>query len=78
MTKLTCCKAYEAQGEIGVNIDEDIVCRISRAAAQHFGAKLVVIGFGARATKPTCVEAASRGAPDAVADVLNIGLSGTG
>ena len=45
MSELTCFKAYDIRGEIGVNIDEGIAYRIGRAAAQHFGAKSVVIGF---------------------------------
>ena len=52
MTNLTCFKAYDIRGEIGVNIDEGIAYRIGRAVAQHFGAQSVVIGFDARATSP--------------------------
>ena len=36
MSDLTCFKAYDVRGEIGVNIDEDIAYRTGRAAAQHF------------------------------------------
>ena len=77
MTELTCFKAYDIRGEIGVNIDEDIAYRIGRAVAQHFSAKSVVIGFDARETSPAFAAAAARGARDAGADVLNIGLAGT-
>ena len=77
MTELTCFKAYDIRGEIGVNIDEDIVYRIGRAVAQHFCAKSVVIGFDARETSPAFATAASRGARDAGADVMNIGMAGT-
>ena len=48
MSELTCFKAYDIRGEIGVNIDEGIAYRIGRAVAQHFGAKSIVIGFDAR------------------------------
>ena len=73
MTELTCFKAYDIRGEIGVNIDEDIAYRIGRAVAQHFGAKSVVIGFDARETSPALAAAAARGPMDAGAEVLDIG-----
>ena len=77
MSDLSCFKAYDIRGEIGVNIDEGIAYRIGRAAAQHFNAKSVVIGFDARKTSPAFAAAASRGARDAGADVVNIGMAGT-
>ena len=77
MTELSCFKAYDIRGEIGVNIDEGIAYRIGRAVAQHFGAKSVVIGFDARETSPAFAAAAARGAMDAGADVLDIGMAGT-
>lgn len=77
MSELTCFKAYDIRGEIGVNIDEDIAYRIGRAAAQHFNAKTIVIGCDARETSPAFGAAASRGARDAGADVVNIGMAGT-
>jgi len=77
VSNLTCFKAYDIRGEIGVNIDEGIAYRIGRAVAQHFGAQSVVIGFDARATSPAFAAAAARGAMDAGADVLDIGMSGT-
>ena len=41
MTELSCFKAYDIRGEIGVNIDEDMAYRIGRATAQHLKAKTV-------------------------------------
>jgi phosphomannomutase len=58
---LTCFKAYDIRGEIGVNIDEDIAYRIGRATAQHLKAKTVVIGFDARETSPAFAAAAATG-----------------
>jgi phosphomannomutase len=75
--KLSCFKAYDIRGEIGVNIDEGIAYCIGRAVAQHFGAESVVIGFDARETSPGFAAAAARGAMDAGADVLDIGMAGT-
>ena len=77
MTDLTCFKAYDIRGEIGVNIDEGVAYRIGRAVAQHFSSKSVVIGFDARETSPAFSAAASQGARDAGADVVNIGMAGT-
>ncbi|MDA8818038.1 phosphomannomutase [Planktomarina sp.] len=77
MSELTCFKAYDVRGEIGVNIDEDVAYRIGRATAQHFGAKSVVVGFDARETSPAFAAAASKGVRDAGADVMNIGMAGT-
>ena len=77
MSELTCFKAYDIRGEIGVNIDEGIAYRIGRAVAQHFCAKSIVIGFDARETSPAFAAAASQGARDAGADVLDIGMAGT-
>jgi len=77
VSDLSCFKAYDIRGEIGVNIDEGIAYRIGRAVAQHFGAQSVVIGFDARETSPAFAVAAARGAMDAGADVLDIGMAGT-
>ena len=77
MTELTCFTAYDVRGEIGVNIDEDVVYRIGRAVAQHFKAQFVVLGFDARETSPAFAVATAQGVTDAGADVLNIGMAGT-
>ena len=77
MSELTCFNAYDIRGEIGVNIDEGIAYRVGRAVAQHFSAKSVMIGFDARETNPAFAAAAARGAMDAGADVLDIGMAGT-
>ena len=77
MSKLTCFKAYDIRGELGVDIDVSIAYRIGRAVAQHFNAKRVVIGRDARETSPEFAHAASNGVMDAGADVLDIGLSGS-
>jgi len=58
MYDLTCSKAYDIRGEIGLNIDEDISYHIGCAVVQHFNAKSVVIGFDARETSPAVATAA--------------------
>ena len=77
MTELTCFKAYDIRGKIGVNIDEDVAYRIGRAVAQHFDAGTVIVGFDVRETSPKFAKAAARGVIDAGADVLDIGMAGT-
>ena len=77
MSELTCFKAYDIRGEIGLNINEDIAYRIGRAVAQHLSARSVVIGFDARETSPVFAAAAARGAMDAGSNVLDIGMAGT-
>lgn len=75
--KLTCFKAYDVSGELGVNIDADICYRIGRSFAQSLNAKTIVVGRDARETSPELADAVSNGIRDAGADVLDIGLSGT-
>ena len=77
MSELTCFKAYDIRGEIGVNIDEDIAYRIGRAVAQNFAAKSVVIGFDARESSPPFADAVARGVCDAGSDAIVIGMAGT-
>ena len=77
MTELTCFKAYDVRGELGIDIDAEIAYRIGRAVAQHFSAKKVVVGWDARQTSAEFADAVSSGIMDEGADVLDIGLSGT-
>jgi phosphomannomutase len=77
MTELTCFKAYDIRGEIGVNIDEKVAYRIGRAVAQHFDAGSVVVGFDAREVSPSFADAVARGICDAGSDAIVIGMAGT-
>ena len=77
MTNLTCFKAYDVRGELGVNFDASIAYRIGRAVARHFKAKKIVVGRDARESSPVLVEALSRGIMDEGAQVLDLGLAGT-
>ena len=77
MHQLTCFKAYDVRGELGVDFDATIAYRIGRAVAQHFRAKTVVVGQDARETSPELAVAVSHGITDAGSDVLYLGLSGT-
>ena len=50
MSELTCFKAYDIRGELGIDIDAQIAYRIGRSVTQHFNAKKVVVGWDARET----------------------------
>ena len=77
MSELSCFKSYDIRGEVDVNINVNIVYRIGRAVAQHFNAKVIVIGYDVRETSPTFASALMEGIQDSGCDVMNIGLSGT-
>jgi phosphomannomutase len=74
---LTCFKAYDIRGRIGLDIDEDVAYRVGRAVAQHLAAKSIVVGYDARSTSAEYAAAVGRGVCDAGADVLAIGMAGT-
>jgi len=74
---LTCFKAYDVRGELGVNFDATIAYRIGRAVGQHFSSGLVVIGCDARETSPELAKAVARGVCDAGSKVLDLGMAGT-
>ena len=74
---MTCFKAYDIRGELGVNLDATIAYRIGRATAQHFQATNIVVGFDARETFPEFAAAVIRGICDTGSNVMSIGLAGT-
>ena len=77
MTSLTCFKAYDVRGRVGVDLDCDIAFRIGRAFAQVLRARTVVIGRDARASSPDLMKATADGVMAAGADVIDLGLCGT-
>jgi phosphomannomutase len=77
LSALTCFKAYDIRGELGVNLDAKIAYDIGCAVATHFGARAIVLGRDARESSPELAEAVARGVCDAGSDVLDIGLAGT-
>jgi len=76
-TSLSCFKAYDVRGQLGVDFDATIAYRIGRAVAQHFHATNIVVGFDARETSPELAAAVMRGICDAGSNVMLIGLAGT-
>ncbi|WP_341939278.1 phosphomannomutase CpsG [Marinimicrobium sp. C2-29] len=75
--KLTCFKAYDIRGQLGEELNEDIVYRIGRAFAEYLKPKTVVVGGDVRETSETLKDAVARGLRDAGTDVIDIGLCGT-
>jgi len=76
-TILTCFKAYDIRGELGVNFDATIAYCIGRAVAQNFQAENIVVGYDARETSSELAAAVMRGICDAGANVMSIDLAGT-
>ena len=74
---LICFKTYDVRGKLGEELNEHIAYRIGRATAQSLNAKIIVLGFDARATSPDLACAVAIGNCDAGVDVLEIGLGGT-
>ena len=72
--KVNCFKAYDIRGKLFEEINEEIAYRIGRATAQSQNAKSAV-GFDARASSSIWLMLAK--GPDAGANVVDIGLSGT-
>ncbi|MDP3862747.1 MAG: phosphomannomutase [Phaeovulum sp.] len=77
MPRLTCFKAYDVRGRLGVELDDDIAWRIGRAFAEVRKAGRVVVGRDCRASSETLAAAVTRGLRDGGAEVLDIGLAGT-
>ena len=74
---MTCFKAYDIRGQLGVELNEDIAYRIGRAYAQFLDAKQVVIGGDIRLSTESLKQALSRGLIDSGVDVLDLGMTGT-
>ena len=77
MSGLTCFKAYDIRGQLGIDLDDDIAYRIARAFAQALNANTVILGRDVRASSEQLAESVSRGLTDAGCKVLDLGLSGT-
>lgn len=74
---LTCFKAYDVRGRLGVDLDEEIVYRIGRAFAETIGTKIVVLGRDVRASSEDLARNVAQGLMDAGCTVLDLGVSGT-
>jgi len=74
---LSCFKAYDIRGKLGVELNEDVAYRIGRAFVQHLDAKRVVVGGDVRLTSDSLKQALADGLRDGGADVIDIGMTGT-
>lgn len=74
---LTCFKAYDIRGRLGIDLDEAIARRIGRAFAETLGARRVVLGRDIRASSESLADAVAEGLVQAGVEVLDLGLSGT-
>ena len=74
---LSCFKAYDIRGRLGVELNEEIAHRIGRSAAEILKAENIVVGYDARATSTELATAVAEGVRGAGASVLDIGLAGT-
>jgi phosphomannomutase len=70
-------KAYDVRGIYPTELDEEGAYTIGRAYVEEFGTKLIAIGRDMRLSGPSMADAVMRGATDAGADVLDLGLVGT-
>jgi phosphomannomutase len=75
--KLTCFKAYDIRGRLGVDLDEEIAGRVGCAFAQALGAGTVVLGRDVRASSEALADRVALGLISQGCDVLDLGLSGT-
>ena len=76
MSDLTCFKAYDIRGRLGIDLDENIAYRIGAAFAVALMQKTVVLGRDVRASSEAA-KSVAQGLNDQGCDVLDLGLSGT-
>jgi phosphomannomutase len=77
MIPLTCFKAYDIRGRLGIDLDESIAYRIGAAFAVAMNAKTVVLGRDVRASSQALAKSVAQGLIDQGCEVLDLGLSGT-
>lgn len=74
---LTCFKAYDVRGRVGVDFTVAIAGRIAAAFADGVAAGAVVLGQDCRASSPAVAEAVAGALMASGRDVLDLGLCGT-
>ena len=74
---LTCFKAYDIRGRLGVDLDAGIAYRIGRGFARALSAKTVVLGRDPRASSAELAQSVQNALIAEGAHVLNLGLCGT-
>ena len=73
----TVFKAYDVRGIYPSELDEEGAYAIGRAVVEQFGPKRFAVGRDMRLSSPQMAAAAIRGASEAGADVLDLGMIGT-
>ncbi|QYK40607.1 MAG: phosphomannomutase [Paracoccaceae bacterium] len=74
---LTCFKAYDIRGRLGIDLDEGIARRIGRAFADGMAARRVVLGRDCRASSAALSAAVADGLVMQGVQVIDLGLCGT-
>lgn len=74
---LTCFKAYDIRGKLGVELNEDIAYRIGRAYAVYLQPTTIVLGGDVRATSESLKLALANGLRDEGVNVIDLGMTGT-
>lgn len=77
MDELTCFKAYDIRGEVGLDLTTEIAFRIGRAYATWLQPRRVVVGADNRLSSESLKAALIEGLIASGADVIDIGQSGT-
>ncbi|CAM3754077.1 phosphomannomutase CpsG [Rahnella victoriana] len=75
--QLTCFKAYDIRGKLGIDLNTEIAYRIGRAFGEHLHPETVVVGADVRLTSEELKAALSDGLRDEGVNIIDIGLSGT-
>ena len=70
-------KAYDVRGIYPQELDEEGAYAVARAYVEHFEPRRIALGRDMRLSSPAMAEAAMRGATDAGADVVDLGMVGT-
>ena len=70
-------KAYDVRGIYPSELDEDGAYAIGRAYVEQFEPRRIAVGRDMRVSSPTMAKSLIRGATEAGADVLDLGLVGT-
>jgi len=77
MTQLTCFKAYDIRGRLGLDLDARVAARIGHGFALALAARRVVLGRDARASSADLAAAVAGALVAEGVEVLDLGLSGT-
>ncbi len=77
MLDSTVFKAYDVRGIYPTELDEEGAYAIGRAFVEQFEPRKIAVGYDMRLSSPAMAEALIRGAAEAGADVLDLGMVGT-